>query len=194
MKSLNAIEFSCDSETAVVGGNSGGKCLIAAMPVKVAAGGAVVQYIEKEDNGAPTVISRLPGFDFFLAGVGQNVYVYSLEKNLRLKRVHKIGAVAAGIINEICIKGNVAYVKGNGENVLNVLLFGAKLPLTPQIPKFAQKVMRQHPVNLAGNLEKVWVDPFNNTAFCGGGFGLTGLKKDKLTGQLVQVRAEVARR
>lgn len=191
MKSLNSICFSFDSQSAVVGGIAGGKCMIAAMPVKITPGGAVIQYIEKEDNNGPTVITRFPGYDYFLVGVGGNVYGYVLEKNLRLKRIQKIPGIATGIISDICIKGNVAYVKGSGEKILNVLVFGSTSSVSNAIPRYSQRVVRHHHVNLKGNLEKVWVDQFNNVIYCGGGLGITGIKKDKLTGQLVQVKAEV---
>lgn len=191
VNTVNSIELSQDCSTMVVGGNSGGKCMIVAGHSKLAGTSAVVQYIEKQDNSAPTVIARFPGYDYFLAGIGGNLFVYALEKNLRLKKVHELKGICNGIISDICVKGNTVYLKANCDNILTVVLFGESLKMTASVPMFGNKIMRQHHVSLNGNLEKIWVDPFNNVVYAGGGLGMSALKKDKLTGQLKEVRADV---
>ena len=192
MTLLNSIEFSLDSETAVVGGVSGGKCMLVAMPVKLGSVGSIVQYIEQDASSAPTVISRIPGYNIFLVGVGGSVHVYLLEKK-QLKKIQKIAGVVNGLMTDMCIKGNVLYLKANKEPSLCMLVFGIPTGGRPimRLPPYSQRVIRHHHISLNGNLEKIWIDQYNKIVYAGGGLGITTLKKDKVTGQLVQVRSEV---
>lgn len=168
--------------------------MIISMATKIATSGGTIQYLEDEKNAAPTIITRFPGYDIFLLGVGPNLYVYALEKNFRLKQIQKYEGVITGVMSDMCIKGNTVYMKGSQENALKIIVFGASPSrglAVPDVERFSKRLVRHHPVNFGGNLEKIWLDEYNNIIYCGGGLGITGLKKDKLSGQLVQIRTEV---
>lgn len=190
---MNCIEFSDDSEVMLIGGGAEKGCFFAASNSSVKGNKVSVLFLEDQKNAVPTVLNRFSGQDVFLLGVAGNVYVFKLHKNLKIEQIHRYGNVCEGILTDICIKGNMAFCKGNKEKDIKILVFnyqGSK-PCKSEFPQYNANIIRPYMLRTSTNLEKISYSGPSIWIYAGGTLGLTALKEDPLTKEYVQVASQV---
>jgi hypothetical protein len=190
---MNCIEFTFDSKYMLVGGGSSKGYFLVVANASIKSGKVSCAYLDDQKNVVPTVISRFAGQDVFLVGVSGSVYAYSLQSNIKLEQIHKFPNVCLGIITDICIKGNIAYCKGSQEPEVKILVFNyqASKSQHSEIAAYNSCIIRPYQLQTATNLEKISYDRYHRWIYVGGTLGLTALKEDGLTKDLIQVSSSV---